>query len=65
MRRSQLLVLVTAGSLAGFMILLAMLTAAPVTAFPAELTVAGPVEGVSQQHGVGERLLALLPEDLT
>jgi len=61
MRRSQLLVLVTAVSLAGFVILLAALTAAPVTALPYESPLEAPAEAMGQQLEVGEQLVSHLP----
>ena len=64
MRRSQLLILVTAVSLAGFVILLAALTAAPVTALPVENPLGSPAQTVYQQLETSEHLAALLPNDI-
>jgi len=63
MRRSQLLILVTAVSLTVFVIMLAALTAAPVTALPAEYPLGAPADTVNQQLEMGEHLAALLPND--
>ncbi|HET6444592.1 MAG TPA: PKD domain-containing protein [candidate division Zixibacteria bacterium] len=64
MRRSQLLILVTAVSLASIVILLAALTAAPVIAKPAESPLGAPAEAVGQQLELGEHLPAILPDDI-
>ena len=48
MRRSQLLIVVTAISLAGFVILLAALTAAPAKALPAEFPLAAQADAAGQ-----------------